>query len=161
MAIHIDSYTADTLPSYVAEDMARLTNVGSQHAKWLLAASAGKRAENTPEDIVWAVASREQDYEIKTLGWCSVHCDEANGHPLLAGFVAQQERRKHLATILSAVALMAAGVSKDAIGVRSREFLRIVDHLGFKAIGLYAAVDDGWIVSWSRVRRHEQQQEDD
>ena len=161
MSIHIHTYTCETLPQHVAADMVPLTHVGSQYAKWMLASQAGTKAENTPEDIVWAVASRDQDFEIKTLGWVAVHFDPATGHPLLAGFVAPSERRKHLATILSAAALMDANAPANAIGVRGLAFMKIASRLGFQSVGLYRPVDDGWIVSWTTTPAPTQAEDDD
>lgn len=161
MSIHVHTYTCESLPIHVAQDMVPLTRIGSQYSKWLLAAQAGNRAENTPEDIVWAVASKEEDFEIQTLGWVAVYCDAATGHPVLGGFVAPTHRRKHVATILSAAALMAAKAPQDAIGVRGLGFMKIASHLGFRCIGLYRPVDDGFIVTWTTNNASPQTEDDD
>ena len=143
--ITIQTYPANNLPQWAADQMTVLTKPGSLHSKWLTALAAGTPHPDMPEDLAFAVASRDQDFEITVIGWASLHC--WLGAPALEAFVHPEERRQKIATALSICITLAENTPKLHIGVFSPECHRIGKHLGFKEVFHYKRVDDGWVVT--------------
>jgi hypothetical protein len=125
--------------------MADLTKPGSVNCRWLASIAAGSPAEDMPHDLTFAFASRDEDYEIHVIGWCSLAC--WNGHPAFEGFVASPYRSNGLAFSLACCLCLSQEVPREVVGVFSPEFVSIAERLGFQTVKHYKRVDDGWVVA--------------
>jgi len=141
--ISVQTYRACNLPAFAAEQMGELTNPGSAQRAWLDCLARGERHTDTPDDLVYAVATMDKDFEIEVIGWASVH--HWVHAPALEAYIAPEYRRQRLASILSATVTLAAGTPLDSVCVFSPFCTVIADWLGFKEVANYTRVGDGWI----------------
>ena len=142
--ITIQTCRAADLPPWAADQMSGLTKPGSINSRWLSSIAAGSPAGDIPHDLVFAFASRDEDYEISVIGWGSLAC--WNGHPVLEGFVAPDERGKGLAFSMACCLCLTQPVPRQLVGVFSPEYESIARRLSFQAVQQYKRVDDGWLV---------------
>ena len=141
--ITIHTCRAADLPPWAADQMASLTKSGSDNSRWLASVAAGSPAGDMPHDLTYAYASRDEDFDIRVIGWGSLAC--WNGHPALEGFVAPEERGKGLAFSMACCLCLSQTPPKQAVQVFSPEYVTIARRLGFEEIRRWKRVDDGWI----------------
>jgi hypothetical protein len=143
--IQITTFTVHSLPRFAADGCAILTKPDSLNRKWFSGLAEGKKCDDLPLETIYAVAFRADDFEMEVIGWGTMNLWQ--NEPSMQGFVHPDWRGKHLATAMSAVLACSNGVSRDAVGVFSPEFVTIANRLGFQTVKLYKRVDDGWVVS--------------
>ena len=142
--ITVTTYRANEVPPFAAEQMARLTNSGSDHHRWLTAASNGSGESPMPDDLVYAVISRDDDWDIHVIGWASVYLWQ--GVLALEGFVKHEERGKRVgSTLCNCLALSGNIPMSTPVAVFSPAFAAIAKWVGFDRIQEWKRVDDGWV----------------
>lgn len=135
---------AENLPRHLADQMARLTNGGSDNSRWLSALAAGICSPDMPEDLVYAVMTKDVDYEINVIGWASIHLWQ--GVPALEGYTAQEYRGCGVASLLCGCLTLAVPVDKTAtISVFSPAFVKVSQRLGFSQTQQWKRVEDGFV----------------
>lgn len=123
--------------------MAPLTNPDSCHSRWLQSLAVGAQSPDMPDDLVYAVASVERDFEIVVMGWASIYCWV--NRPALEAFVAPDFRRQRVASALAAAVVLAAGTPMETVAIFSDACRRIARWLGFEEVVRFKQVDDGWV----------------
>lgn len=141
--LNIQTTSADTLPPFLAHGMAGLTNPDSLHRKWITGIAEGRRPDDVPDDLVFAVCMLDDEFDLTPVAWVSLHLWD--GIPCLEGFVAPEHRRKRLASACTAVLLQSVPLQSTEVGVFSDEFEKIAAWAGVEQVVRYKRVDDGWV----------------
>lgn len=123
--------------------MVPLTNPNSAHSRWLQSLAVGAKNPDIPDDLVYAVASVERDFEIQVMGWASIYCWV--NRPALEAFVAPDFRNQRVGSCLAAAVVLASGTPVDHVAVFSGESSKIARWLGFSEVARFKPVEDGWV----------------
>lgn len=143
--LNIRTMRGDELPQFLAQGMVPLTNPDSAHRKWITAIADGRRPEDIPDDLLYAVAEVDDDFDIVPIGWTSLYLWD--GIPCLEGFVAPDWRGRRIASACASALRNCMPTPPPEVGVFSDECERIAKWLGFSRIIRYRRVDDGWVKS--------------
>lgn len=143
--LSVVTYMASSLPQMVAQDMLPLTKEGSAHSQWLSSIAAGAKNPDIPDDLVYAVCHKDEDFNLEVVGWTSLFVWE--GMPAIEGYVAEDQRGRKVASMLAVAVVIASRVPKYRIATFSDECEAIGKWLGFEEVARFRRVDDGWVRS--------------
>lgn len=145
MTLVVQTYTPQTIPASVAEQLAlTLTRQGSEMNQ-LFQSVAEFRIPVDSDGTFIAIA---YDYGEIPIGWASLSA--WNGITALQCFVHPIRRRRGLALALSSILVAAHQIHKDAIAVFHQHCMSIGLRLGFGRVERWKRTDDGWIKSEER-----------
>lgn len=143
--LNIRTLRGSELPGFLAQGMVLLTNPDSQHRKWVVQVADEGQAEGMPDDLLYAVAELDDDFDIVPIGWASLYMWD--GVPCLEAFVSKDWRGRRIASACAAALLNTVAFPMPEVGVFSDECEAIAKWLKCGRVIRYRRVDDGWVKS--------------
>lgn len=138
----IQTILCENLPFTMAQGLSLLTVPNSPHRGWFSAIADGVPPSGAPDDLTYAVALRDEEFDIVPVAWASMYVFD--GTPCLDGFVHGDMRGRRLASACAAVLVNSVNNPIAEVGVFSDEFEAIAKWLRCATIIRYRRTDDGW-----------------